>query len=258
MLSSSSDPDREHEIAPSGGPIVSPARSSLLTTEFIADMAHDLRAPLTSINGYVDYLLEGIAGELTEVQREFLERAKASSARLMSVLGDLFDLMRLEAGGLTPTLGRVHLATGLAAVMVEVRPNASHRAIELVAGDATNAVVWADRDMLQRLLLTLLRRAVSRTPDAGRVFVDFNLDESGSVVASVRDMASGPALDARCFETFECLPASVARDTSTGLELAMAKALVDVQGGRIWGESEPGRGSVICFTLPVSKGEVIA
>jgi signal transduction histidine kinase len=217
-------------------------------------MAHELRAPLTSIKGYVDYLLEGVAGEIGPVQRDFLERAQANTTRLMSLLGDVLDLIRIDSGSLVPNPASVSLDTVLPAVMSELRATASRRAIELTAHGVTNAVVWADREMLQRLLLTLMRRAVSRSPDQRRVSAELDVDDNSSVVVAVRD--SGTAAmpgDDTCFATFEFLPATPTRDERTGLELAMAKALVEVQGGRIWAKGEPGVGCTIYFSLPAPQ-----
>jgi signal transduction histidine kinase len=236
------------------GTVAPVARPGLLTPEFISEMAHELRAPLTSIKGYVDYLLEGVAGEIGPVQRDFLERAQANTTRLMSLLGDLLDLIRIDAGLLVPNPASVPLDTVLPAVMSELRSTASQRAIELTAHGATNAVVWADREMLQRLLLTLMRRAVSRSPDERRVSAELDFDDNGSVVVAVRDSGTAAMpLDDMCFATFEFLPATSSRDERTGLELAIAKALVEVQGGRIWAKGEPGTGCTIYFSLPAPE-----
>jgi signal transduction histidine kinase len=254
VIDSSPEVNTSQSVAP--GTVTPVGRPGLLTTEFISELAHELRAPLTSIKGYVDYLLEGVAGDVSPVQQEFLHRTQANATRLMALLGDLLDLVRLDAGQLVPNLVSVPLDAVLATVTSEACSTASPRAIEVTAEGATNAVVWADREMLQRLLLTLVRRAISRTPDRGRVFTLVELDDADRIVMSIRDTgANATRCNDQIFASFEFLPASATRDERTGLELVIAKALAEVQGGRIWAASEPGRDTAICFSLPAAESE---
>src|SRR5205823_1424660 len=121
-----------------------------------------------SVKGYVDYLLAGIAGEISPVQRDFLERASVNTSRAMRLVADVVDVIRIDAGQWAPSLTNVPLAPVVAAIMSEVRSTAAARTIELAAEDATGVVVTADREMLQRTLSALIRRAVARSCDHGR------------------------------------------------------------------------------------------
>jgi signal transduction histidine kinase len=254
VIDSSAEINTAQSVGP--GTVSRGARPGVLTTEFISELSHELRSPLTSIKGYVDYLLEGVAGDVSPVQQDFLRRTQANATRLMALLGDVIDLVRLDAGQFMPNLVSVPLDAVLATVTSEACSTASPRAIEVIAEGATNAVVWADREILQRLLLMLLRRAISRTPDRGRVFTRAELDDPDGIVLSIRDTGvNATPCDDQIFASFEFFPASVARDERTGLELVIAKALAEVQGGRIWAASEPGRGTAICFSLPAADSE---
>jgi signal transduction histidine kinase len=227
-------------------------------SDFVSDVSHELRTPLTSIKGFVDYLLEGMAGELNAAQKASLTRVHSNAERLTRLINDLLDLARIEAGRVELHLARVAVEDVATAVLDELRPLASDKRVDLDAEVASkNVLVRADRDKLHQILLNLIHNAVKFTPPGGRVRVAIAGRDDGTVATTVRDTGHGiPAeeLD-RVFEKFYQVGDAEGAQKGSGLGLTITQKLIELQGGTIWVESELDKGTTFGFTLPATKEE---
>jgi signal transduction histidine kinase len=230
-----------------------------LKSEFVSHVSHELRTPLTSVKGYVDYLLEGIAGELSPLQRDFLTRLKGNADRLLRLITDLLDLARIESGQMMLYLERLRVREIVAEVLEMLRPLAVEKGIELgIEGAEAGDMVRADRDRLHQVLLNLTHNAIKFTPPGGAVRVRVEARPAREVAITVEDTGVGiPAEDAeRIFAMFHQAHSASTSPGGSGLGLTIAKKLVELQGGRMWLKSHPGQGSVFGFALPAAEPEV--
>jgi signal transduction histidine kinase len=227
-------------------------------TEFVSNVSHELRTPLTSIKGYVDYLLEGIAGELTLQQKDFLTRVQGNTDRLVRLINDLLDLARIEAGRVEfhpMLLSMNELATD---VIEELRPLAVEKGVDLGFDlPKTDGFVRADRDKFYQVLLNLMHNAVKFTPPGGSIRVQVDLQPDGKVLTVIRDTGEGipPEALERIFDKFHQVGQTQGQVKGSGLGLAIAKALVELHGGTIWVRSELGQGSTFGVVLLAAELE---
>jgi len=221
--------------------------------EFVSLVSHELRTPLTSIKGYVDLLLDGDAGEVTEEQKEFLEIVKSNSDRLVMLVNDLLDVSRIEAGRINLRPQPVDLAGCIHEVATSLRPLMEQKGQSLrleLPEDLPQ--VMADRGRMVEIVTNLLSNAHKYTLQGGSVTVRARVfgDE---VQVEVSDTGVGMTSDERdkLFTKFYRAQNPATQDVSgTGLGLNIVKSLVDKQGGRIWVTSEPTKGSTFAFTIP--------
>jgi signal transduction histidine kinase len=223
-------------------------------SEFLANMSHELRTPLNAILGFSEVLAERMFGEVNEKQAEYLQDILASGRHLLSLINDILDLSKVEAGRLELELGRFHLPTALDNAVTLVRERATRHGITLTqAVDPGVGDVVADERKVKQILLNLLSNAVKFTPEGGRVDLTVTAAEDGITIA-VRDTGIGiaPEDQATIFEEFRQVGRDDARkQEGTGLGLTLAKKFVELHGGRIWVQSQVGQGSTFTFTLPV-------
>jgi signal transduction histidine kinase len=224
-----------------------------LKSDFVSDVSHELRAPLTSISGYVDHLLDGMAGELNGTQKDCLARVRGSTERMIRLINDLLDLARIEAGRVDLSLARQSLGGVACAVIDELRPFASDQGVDLdVEVPPADIFVRADSDKLHQILLNLVHNAVKFTPPGGKVRVAVSSRGDGTAVTTVRDTGEGiPAEDfPRVFEKFSQVGDPETQKKGSGLGLTITRKLVELHGGTIWVESALGKGTEFSFTLP--------
>jgi len=227
-----------------------------LKSDFVSNVSHELRTPLTAIKGSVDNMLDGITGSLNEKQTRYLGRVKSNSDRLARLINDLLDLSRIEAGiNLKPSnLSLVSIAKEVAETL---RPVASEKQIEIgIEAPDNSLTAWADPDRISEVLMNLVGNAIKFTPTLGKVTISLHRNGNESVKVSVEDTGPGiPSEEAaRIFDKFYQVTQTEKQKTrGTGLGLSIAKALVELHGGKIWLESEAGKGSMFCFTLPVEQ-----
>jgi len=227
-----------------------------LKSDFVSNVSHELRTPLTAIKGSVDNMLDGITGSLNEKQNRYLGRVKSNSDRLARLINDLLDLSRIEAGiNLKPSnLSLVSIAKEVAETL---RPVASEKQIEIgIEAPDNSLTAWADPDRISEVLMNLVGNAIKFTPTLGKVTISLHRNGNESVKVSVEDTGPGiPSEEAaRIFDKFYQVTQTEKQKTrGTGLGLSIAKALVELHGGKIWLESEAGKGSMFCFTLPVEQ-----
>ena len=220
--------------------------------EFLAMMSHELRTPLNAIAGYAELLELGIRGPVTEQQRDDLARIRRSQRHLLSIINDLLNFAKIEAGQVRYELAPVNVDDLLAGLEALVGPQLAAKSLRYEfrpAGDGVRAL--ADRDKLHQVLLNLLSNAVKFTPPGGAVSVAASADET-SVRIAVRDTGPGipPERIDDIFEPFVQLDSSlVATREGTGLGLAISRDLARGMDGDVDVESVPGEGATFTCTL---------
>jgi len=228
-----------------------------LKSDFVSNVSHELRTPLTAIKGSADNMLDGITGPLNEKQVRYLTRMKSNADRLTRLINDLLDLSRIEAGKIDLKPAHLPLVNLAQEVAESIRPVASDKLISLeVASPDAGATAWADRDKVVQVLTNLIGNAVKFTPPHGQVRVSIQRNGAGWTEISVTDTGPGiPQEEAgKIFDKFyQVAQAGKQNSGGTGLGLAISKVLVEMHGGKIWVESETGRGSTFAFTLPAAQ-----
>ena len=227
-------------------------------SEFLANMSHELRTPLNAILGFSEVLAERMFGEVNEKQAEYLQDILSSGRHLLSLINDILDLSKVEAGRLELELGRFHLPTALDNALTLVRERATRHGITLTQTvDERVGDIVADERKVKQILLNLLSNAVKFTPEGGRVGLTATAAD-GVITIAVSDTGIGiaPEDQAAIFEEFRQVGREDARkQEGTGLGLTLAKKFVELHGGRIWVQSQVGQGSTFSFTLPVRLDE---
>ncbi len=229
-------------------------RASQFKSQFLASMSHELRTPLNAIIGFSDLLGEETAGPLTDKQKRFLGHVVNGSRHLLQLINDILDLSKIEAGQLEVRPEDFRVTEVLPEVMSTINHLAMKKRIQLATDVSDNLGVRADRVRFKQILFNLLSNAVKFTPESGSVRIDSGL-ESGLVRLTVSDTGIGipPAEQEAIFQEFhQVREAAPSGQEGTGLGLAITKRLVEQSGGKIWVESEPGKGSRFSFTLPLA------
>jgi signal transduction histidine kinase len=225
-------------------------------SEFLASMSHELRTPLNAIIGFSQVLREEMFGEVNEKQAEYLEDILSSGNHLLSLINDVLDLSKVEAGLVELEVHSFSVRDALERGVVMVRERASEGRVD-VALDARPDVdvVEGDERRIKQVIFNLLSNAVKFTPPGGEVDVSA-ARVNGEVRIAVADTGPGiaPEDHERIFEEFQQAGTGMEMREGTGLGLALSKRLVELHGGRLWLESELGNGSTFIFTLPVGSG----
>jgi signal transduction histidine kinase len=229
------------------------AAASQHKSEFLANMSHELRTPLNGIIGFSEVLAEGMFGEINEKQTEYLQDILESGRHLLSLINDILDLSKIEAGRMELELSEFHLPGAIDNALILVRERASRRGIKLGSTvDERLGMISGDERKVKQVLLNLLSNALKFTPEGGRIDVGARLDDRVAEV-SVADTGIGiaPADQEAVFEEFRQVGTADKKAEGTGLGLALSRKFIELHGGRIWVQSEVGRGSTFTFTLPV-------
>lgn len=238
-----------------------PSSQDQFISHFLSSVAHELRSPLNTINGYLDLALEGVAGELNEQQREFIQRARAGSEHLYALLEDLLLVARVDAAQLRLNYAPHSLEEPVNGAMEELELTARDAGIVLESSvPADLPACQLDVIRVQQVLRNLLSNALRFTPSGGRVTIEARILSSQQaqgrqmVELCVRDTGTGiaPEYHERIFERFFQIPRPTGgRSSGQGLGLAVARIIVELHGGQIRVESAPGQGSAFFFTLAV-------
>jgi signal transduction histidine kinase len=221
-------------------------------SEFLANMSHELRTPLNAIIGFSQVLRERMFGEVNAKQAEYLDDILSSGNHLLSLINDVLDLSKVEAGQVELELAPFSLRDALERGVVMVRERASKDGVRIgFKADPEVDVVEGDERRIRQVLFNLLSNAVKFTPAGGAVDVSA-ARVNGELTISVVDTGPGIAAEdrERIFEEFQQTEAGIEQREGTGLGLALSKRLVELHGGRIWVDSELGKGSTFVFTLP--------
>jgi signal transduction histidine kinase len=257
--------------------------ASRAKSEFLANMSHELRTPLNHIIGFTELVVDEQAGELNEVQKEYLGDVLGSSRHLLSLINDILDLSKVEAGKLQLEVGDVFLPALLQNSFTMIKEKSMKHGIQLqMEIDGIPERIHGDERKLKQILYNLLSNAVKFTPDGGVVTLSacrlFSRDDQWTkgdggaapipfapsvagewVGVSIRDTGIGVKAEdlERVFAPFEQADNSAGRRyQGTGLGLSLTRKLVELHGGRIWAESEgEGKGSKLFFVIPLNGGK---
>jgi PAS domain S-box-containing protein len=221
--------------------------------EFLANMSHELRTPLNAIAGYADLLLLGVRGELAADVRGDVERIRRSGQHLLSLINDILNFARVEAGQLSYQLEPVSVGALLADLEALVTPQVSQRGLRYVSPDGPEAVALADEEKTRQIVLNLVTNAIKFTEPGGSVRVSYHRTRGG-VRIRVRDTGRGiaPEQQARIFDPFVQVDRHLTAESQqgVGLGLAISRDLARAMGGDLGVESEMGEGSTFTLWLP--------
>jgi signal transduction histidine kinase/putative methionine-R-sulfoxide reductase with GAF domain len=228
-------------------------------SEFLANMSHELRTPLNAIIGFSEVLQERLFGELNEKQAEYTDDILTSGRHLLSLINEILDLSKVEAGRMELEVATFDLPLAIDNARTFVRERAVKHGINLdVTVDERLGDFTGDERKIKQILLNLLSNAVKFTPEGGRIGINAR-QVDGSVEVSVSDTGIGisPEDQTKIFEEFRQVGSDNAKKVEgTGLGLTLAKKFVELHGGKMWVESEVGKGSKFFFTLPTNvRGE---
>ncbi len=222
-------------------------------SEFLANMSHELRTPLNAIIGFSDVLTDRMFGELNEKQDEYVKDISASGTHLLSLINDILDLSKIEAGRMELERTDFDLPQAIDNAVILVRERAVRRGIALhQMVDEQLGQITGDERKVKQVLLNLLSNALKFTPEGGRIDVRAAIVD-GVVEISVTDTGVGiaPEDQEAVFEEFRQVGGAEKKAEGTGLGLTLCRKFVELHGGRIWVKSQVGTGSTFTFTLPV-------
>jgi two-component system, NtrC family, sensor kinase len=226
-------------------------------SEFLANMSHELRTPLNAIIGFSEVLTERMFGELNEKQDEYLKDIYASGQHLLSLINDILDLSKIEAGRMELEPTDFDLPSAIDNALTLVRERAGRRSIALGRViDERVGTIRADERKVKQVVLNLLSNAIKFTPEGGRIDVRAAVND-GMVEVSVADTGVGiaPEDQEAVFEEFRQVGTADKKVEGTGLGLALSRKFIELHGGRIWVKSQVGEGSTFTFTVPLRRSE---
>ena len=237
-----------------------------LKSNFLATMSHELRTPLTSVIGYAEMMAEGLAGPITQEQRDYLATILSKADQLLGMITSVLDVAALETGPLALERSRLSLADIVASEVATFTSQAGKRGIAIQLEARGDTIVVGDKKKIRQVISSLLSNAVKFTPDRGKVGVAVRPgalsphegDEVRAIQLVVSDSGIGIPRDhvAKIFEPFFQVDSSSTRAFGgTGLGLTLAKAYVEAHGGRIWVDTQPGQGSTFVATFPLRVEE---
>lgn len=233
---------------------ISLKRDALLKDNFINAVSHELRTPLTSIAGYVELLEDDLSGTLSPSQRSYLEEVRRGATRLASLVDDLLDFARMQAGTFSLAMQRDDLNGVMASALRSMAPQLQDKELKVVSNFWPEPVlVPMDAKRIEQVLLNLLSNAIKFTPSGGTITLEIepSIDD---VRLSLRDTGIGIGSEdlSHLFTRFFQVDPSTTREYGgAGLGLAISKAIVEAHGGRLEVKSELGRGSCFWLTLPL-------
>ena len=247
--------DRTQELATALSELDEKSRelemASLHKSAFLANMSHELRTPLNAIIGFSQVLRDELFGQVNDKQAEYLEDILSSAGHLLSLINDVLDLSKVEAGQVELDVAPFSLQDVLERGVVMVRERATRDGVKVTLEQTDVGAIEGDERRVRQVIFNLLSNAVKFTPSGGSVDVRA-ARVNGEIHVSVADTGPGiaPGDRERIFEEFQQTEAGIEQREGTGLGLALSRRLVELHGGRIWVDSEPGKGSTFVFTLP--------
>jgi PAS domain S-box-containing protein len=229
-------------------------QASNLKSQFLANVSHELRTPLNAILGYTSLLLKGVPGRPTEKQRSALARIESNGRNLLSLINDVLDIARIEAGKMPVKYGEFDLRALVAEVIRELEPLIERsRLVVTTQLDSGLPILHSDRQKVKQILLNFITNALKFTPHGSVSIACTHLPAAREIAIAVADTGIGiaPEDHARIFEDFSQADAATREHTGTGLGLSICRRLATVLQGRITLESKPGRGSTFTLLVPV-------
>jgi PAS domain S-box-containing protein len=224
-----------------------------LKDQFLSILSHELRTPINAIMGFGSILDDELQGPLTEAQHRSLKKMLGGAETLLSLVNDLLDMSRIQAGKFTLEPQPMHFPTVASEVLANLRPLAEQKQLTLTSALGDVGPMVADPQRIGQVLLNLVNNAIKFTPNGGAITVRAKA-ENGQLYCEVVDTGVGiaPADQPRLFKRFSQLDNSNTRAAKgTGLGLSISQALVEAHGGRIAVESQLGQGATFWFTLPL-------
>jgi signal transduction histidine kinase len=233
------------------------ARASQAKSEFLANMSHELRTPMNAILGFTEMILDNIYGEVPPALRGPIEDVRTCGQQLLRLINDVLDLSKIEAGRMELSLTDYSVPEVVETARTSLRSLAEEKGLLFTAEVAPDfPVAHGDGKRITQCLTNLVGNALKFTKQ-GQVTITARL-EGNEVVYSVSDTGIGIPADQldHIFAEFRQVDASISREFGgTGLGLSITKTFVELHGGRIWVESEPGRGSTFSFAVPLRVAE---
>ena len=227
-------------------------RLNKVKSDFVSAVSHELRTPLTSIKGYASILMTGKLGPVSPVQKERLEKINSHSNNLTHLINNLLDIARIESGRVQMEIKEVVIKDLLDSIIDTITPQIKEKNISLKINIKTDAdKIKADPGQIERVFLNLLSNAVKFTPGKGIIVISA-VDKTGIVEFSVEDTGIGiPKQDLeKVFEEFFRSDNALSQEIKgTGLGLSLVKKIIEAHNGRIWVESELGKGTKFSFTI---------
>lgn len=228
-------------------------------TEFLANMSHELRTPLNSIIGFAQMLQDQVIGDLNDQQLRYISYILNSGKHLEQMINNILDLAKIDAGRSELMLEEIPLIGIVNETIESVKELSEQKKINIETNIQEDLKIVADKLKLKQIVFNLLSNAVKFTPSNGYVsLVGKRINDD--ILVSVTDTGIGIREDdiGRIFSLFEQGDSSLTKvHHGTGLGLALVKMLVEMHGGRVWAESELGKGSTFSFTLPFLKDKIV-
>ena len=236
-------------------------KASIMKDEFMANMSHELRTPLNAIIALSDILGEETFGALNDKQRKYVGEISTSGIHLLSLINDILDLSKIGVGQMRLQVSEFDINQLLTQSLTMVREKATKHSISLHLNlDRSLPPVKADQTRIKQIVYNLLSNAVKFTEDGGKITLESRAG-SGEIVVTVTDTGIGISKEdmPKLFVEFQQIDSSLSRKyPGTGLGLVLSKRFVGLHGGRIWAESELGKGSRFSFALPMtSPGDTV-
>jgi PAS domain S-box-containing protein len=228
-------------------------RTSKFKDQFLSTMSHELRTPLNAVLGFSDLLADERYGPLNDKQRRYIEHIHTGGKHLLTLISDILDLSKIEAGRMELAIGNLSVEGAFSEVLSVMQPLADKKSHALSAKADPGLAVRADATRFKQVLMNLIGNAIKFTPEGGRIEVA-GWPDAGKVRIDVKD--NGPGIPdeekTRIFEAFYRLRDSGMKSEGTGLGLAITQRLVELHGGELSLNSQVGQGSCFCFSLPAA------
>jgi signal transduction histidine kinase len=239
-------------------------RANIAKSDFVSFVSHELKTPMTSIKGYADLLSAGAVGEVSDAQTDFLATIRSNIDRMTTLVSDLADVSRIEAGRLHLEFAPVHLGEVIDEVVRSTQSLLEEKNHEIIIDIPEDLPqVWGDANRLVQIVTNLVSNANKYTPEGGRIIIyaqpsDNQWDPDGAPQVAhilVEDNGIGIKLEdqKKIFTQYFRTEDGKDHAPGTGLGLNITRYLVEMQGGKIWFDSTFGQGSTFHLTVPISE-----
>lgn len=230
--------------------------ASHMKSEFLANMSHELRTPLNAVIGFSEAIEQQIMGEVPDIYRGYAGDIRTSGHHLLSLINDLLDLSKIEAGKFDLEEEQINLGNIISVCRRLIEPTAQAKNITITKDAAYLPPVWVDERAMRQVFLNVLSNAVKFTEPGGEIAIRSSLSDTGEITVSISDSGIGMAPEdiPRALQPFEQVSSALTRGhAGTGLGLPMVASLLHLHGGEVRVESELGKGTTVHLKLPASR-----